>query len=414
MNIVQRKIEELRPAEYNPRKLSKKQFKELKKSLEGFGVVEPAVINMHPERANIIIGGHQRIRVAKELGYEEFPCYEVNLTSEKERELNIRLNKNIGEWDMETLAENFNLEDLLNWGFENDELSLSRLTKSINEDDVPDPPKEVRTKSGDLYELGNHKLLCGDTTIKENVDLLLGKEKVSLIFTSPPYNMKSNLYAGYKDNRDNSDYILFNIHVLMNWIRFLSKNGFVFWNMSYNKNSGSSFIEVFYQFVKHTGLVFLEDIVWDKGHGMPLSEQLTRQYEHILVLNESAENIHFVDHIGVFGTRKVPFIAKKKRGITNYWRIDTFRSQSEKLKAAFPVELPLKAIEITTEIEDCVADCFGGSGTTLIAAEKSGRKSFLMELDPVNCDIIVERYVNFTGKKNVKLNGQEIEWHLQA
>jgi len=181
--------------------------------------------------------------------------------------------------------------------------------------------------------------------------------------------------------------------------------------MSYGKNSGGSFIEVFYHFVKHSGLVFLEDIVWDKGHGLPLSEQLTRQYEHLLVLNESAENIHFIDHIGVFGTKRVPFVAKRKRGITNYWRLDTFRSQSEKLKAAFPVELPAKAIEITTEQDDVVADCFGGSGTTLIAAQRTGRIAHLMELDPSNCDIIVQRYVDFTGVNNIKRNGESIEWH---
>jgi DNA modification methylase len=106
----------------------------------------------------------------------------------------------------------------------------------------------------------------------------------------------------------------------------------------------------------------------------------------------------------------VPFLAHKKRGVTNYWRIDTFRSQSEKLKAAFPVELPTKAIEITTEPGDAIVEPFGGSGTVLIAAEKTSRKSFLMELDPVNCDTIVERYVRFTGKRSIRLNGQEMEW----
>ncbi len=413
MKIVNRKITELRPAEYNPRKLSKRQHEELRKSLEGFGVVEPAIVNIHPDRKNVIIGGHQRIKVAQTLGYVDFPCFEISLPPEKEKELNIRLNKNLGEWDLDALANNFDPAELLNWGFEKDEVSFSNLTQGLNEDDVPEPPTEVRTKSGDLYEFGGHRLLCGDTTVKTNVDKLTAGEKVDLIFTSPPYNMKSNLYAGYKDNRNNSDFVLFNIQVLMNWLRMLKTNGFVFWNMSYNKNSGSSFIEIYYQFIKNTGLTFLEDIVWDKGHGLPLSEQLTRQYEHILVLNESAENIHFIDHIGVFGTKRVPFLKEKNRGITNYWRLDTFKSQSESLKAAFPVELPQKAIEITTQEGDIVADCFGGSGTTLVAAQKLERRCFLMELDPVNCDITVERYVSFSGDRKVKLNGKDIEWRSE-
>ena len=410
MKIVQRKIEELREAEYNPRKLSRKQREELKKSLEGFGVVEPAVVNMHADRPNVIIGGHQRIRIAKEIGYSEFPCYEVKLTPERERELNIRLNRNLGEWNQDLLAENFKVEELLNWGFTEEEVDFLKLSESVNEDDVPEPPEEPRTEPGDLYELGEHRLLCGDTTIQENVERLMDGQKVKLIFTSPPYNLDAGLYSGYKDNRENQDYVMFNIHVLLNWKRTLSSGGFVFWNMSYGTKSGGSFIEIFYHFIKNTGLVFLEDIVWDKGHGMPLSEQLTRQYEHLLVLNESPENIHFIDHIGVFGTKKIPFLAKKKRGITNYWRLDTFRTQSEKFKAAFPVELPAKAIEITTEKGESVADCFGGSGTTLIAAQKLGRRCFLMELDPLSCDVIVERYAAFTGNRTIKLNGEMVEW----
>jgi len=412
MNLINKAISELVKGNYNPRKLSEKQFEDLKASLQGFGVVEPAVINVNPDRMNIIIGGHQRINVAKELGLKEFPCVEVSLSLEREKELNIRLNRNVGEWDWETLLKSFETSDLINWGFDEKELPVGDLlSSSMGDDEVPEPPKEVRTKASDLYELGSHRLLCGDTTIRENLIRLVGEEKTKLIFTSPPYNMKAGLYAGYKDNKNNSDFILFNIQVLMNWKIALAKEGFVFWNMSYNRNSGSSFIEIFHQFVKNTDLVFLEDIVWDKGHGMPLSEQLTRQYEHILVLNESAENIHFIDHIGVFGTKRVPFIKRTKRGITNYWRIDTFRSQSEKLKAAFPVELPLKAIEITTEKGETVVDPFGGSGTTLIAAEKSGRRCFTMELDPVNCDTIVERYVKYSKNNKIKLNGIEIEWN---
>jgi len=412
MQIINRKISELLFSEYNPRKLTKQQMEQLKQSLEGFGIVEPVVINSNPDRKDIIIGGHQRIKVAKELGYMEFPCIEINLTIEREKELNIRLNKNVGEWNWEALINSFSTSELLNWGFTDKEIPPMPVGEpEMGEDDVPEPPKEIKTKNGDLYQLGVHRLLCGDATISENVEKLAGDEKVYLIFTSPPYNMKAGLYAGYKDNRNNSDFVLFNIQVLMNWKKTLTKHSFVFWNMSYNKNSGGSFLEVFYQFMKNSGFIFLEDIVWDKGHGMPLNEQLTRQYEHLLVMNESMENIHFIDHFGVFGIKRVPFNTKTKRGITNYWRVDTFKSQSEKMKAAFPVELPCKAITISTTHGDTIADPFGGSGTTLIAAEKTGRKCLTIELDPVNCDIIVSRYVKFTGNKKIKLNDQEIEWN---
>jgi len=411
MNIVHRQIAELRFAEYNARTLTKKQAKDLTKSLEGFGVVEPAVINVHPERKDIIIGGHQRIKVARDLGYDEFPCVEVNLPLEREKELNIRLNKNLGDWDWDLLIQGFNASELIEWGFNREDLPLKESQAPVfGDDDLPTAPEKARTKSGDLYELGLHRLYCGDATWKSNLDKLTMDEKARLIFTSPPYNMKAGLYAGYKDNRNNSDFVLFNFQVLMSWKTALAKEGFVFWNMSYNKNSGASFLQVFHQFVTCSDLVFLEDIVWDKGHGMPLSEQLTRQYEHILVLNESPENIHFIDHIGVFGTKRIPFVKRTNKSLTNYWRVDTFKTQTEKLKAGFPVELPLKAIELTTVEGELILDPFGGGGTTLIAAEKSGRRCFTMELDPINCDTIVERYVKYSGNKKVKLNGQECKW----
>jgi len=383
-------------------------------------VVEPAVVNTHAGRENIVVGGEQRIKQAKKLGYKEFPCLEVSLPLEREKELNIRLNKNTGEWDIVLLEEHFQGEDLISWGFNPQELDFKEVgEKEIEgEDDIPEIAEKIRTKRGDLYELGpaGHRLYCGDSTIKDDVDRLFGPadSKFRLLFTSPPYNMKAALYAGYKDNRVNGDFVMFNFNVLMNYKRMIDREGFVFWNMSYNKHSGPSFLEVYYQFVKCSGLTFLEDICWDKGHGMPLNEQLTRQYEHLLVMNESLENIHFIDHVGVFGTKRLPFIKDQNKGISNYWRIDTFRSQSKEIKAAFPVELPRRAIELCAKPDDIVCDPFGGSGTTLIAAQISQRRAILMELDPQYCDLIVRRYTSFCHKNNtecpVSVNGKPIDW----
>ena len=117
-------IDKLIFAEYNPRQLTKDQYQGLKDSITRFGLVDPVIINKHKERKNIIIGGHQRVKVAKDLGYKEVPCVEVNLTPEKERELNIRLNKNTGEWDWDSLANYFDPGDLIEWGFKDDELGL--------------------------------------------------------------------------------------------------------------------------------------------------------------------------------------------------------------------------------------------------------------------------------------------------
>ena len=125
MDIVQIKIADLIHPEYNPRQISEKDFEQLKKSLSGFGAVEPAVINQHPARENIIVGGNQRIRAAQALGWDEYPCYLVNLPEERERELNIRLNKNTGDWDTDKLANDFDAADLISWGFSFPEIVFS-------------------------------------------------------------------------------------------------------------------------------------------------------------------------------------------------------------------------------------------------------------------------------------------------
>ena len=131
-NIVNKSIDELIFAEYNPRQLSKDQFKYLKDSISRFGLVDPIIINKNKERKNIIIGGHQRIKVAKTMGIKDVPCLEVDLTYDRERELNVRLNKNTGEWDFDVLANNFDIEELHDWGFDDSELKLDLFEEEID------------------------------------------------------------------------------------------------------------------------------------------------------------------------------------------------------------------------------------------------------------------------------------------
>jgi len=139
MKVTERKIADLIAAEYNPRELTPDQFKQLKDSLTRFGVVDPVIVNTHPERKDIIVGGHQRTKVWEEMGNKEIPTVEVNLTPEKERELNIRLNKNSGQWDWEALTEHFDTDKLVEWGFDDwqfpEELDLDGFFE-------PDEPKE--------------------------------------------------------------------------------------------------------------------------------------------------------------------------------------------------------------------------------------------------------------------------------
>jgi DNA modification methylase len=413
MRIEKIKIENLKPAKYNPRKDLKpedEEYQKIKKSILKFGYVAPIIVN----KDLTVIGGHQRLKVLQELGYTEIECNIVDLTKDEEKALNIALNNITGEWDNEKLEDliaelketGFDLEVT---GFNADEID-KMLDESIGlEDDNFEIENELKkiekpiVQLGDIWHLGRHRLMCGDSTNKNDVEKLMNGDIAKCIFTSPPYNMSSKMYENYEDNLESRKYIDFNLNVVKLWTNYLK--GFLFWNISYNKNSRWEFIEILYKIVKETGLKFMELIVWDKGHGMPITskEMLTRQYEDILMVgNEDAISEDM--ELYYLGTtdKKAYFNKKTGKGISNYWRISTGNTQLDNHKACFPLELPIKAIELTTMKNEIVIDCFGGSGTTLIAAEKTNRKCYTMELDPVYCDVIIRRWEKLTGNKAEK------------
>ena len=198
MKIVEKQIKDLIEAEYNPRRLTETQYKQLKDSLLRFGVVDPVLVNTNEDRKNIIIGGHQRTKVWGDLGNDTIPCVELDLTLDKEKELNVRLNKNTGEFDTEMLVEFFEEGQLLDFGFDTEELEF--FTDDLDgdgtaEEDDYQEPDEVQTNivQGDLITFEKngkelHRLLCGDSTKKEDVERLMNGKKADMVFTDPPYN----------------------------------------------------------------------------------------------------------------------------------------------------------------------------------------------------------------------------------
>jgi ParB-like chromosome segregation protein Spo0J len=160
MNIEKIEINKLKPATYNPRQISKKQYNDLKDSIVKFGLVDPIILN----KDFTVIGGHQRLQVCKELKYKDIDCVVLDLTKEDERELNIRLNKSGGEFDMDILANEFDIEELTDWGFKEIELGLNidKIIEGNTEDDHIPEVKESRVKLGDVWQLGKHRLMCGD------------------------------------------------------------------------------------------------------------------------------------------------------------------------------------------------------------------------------------------------------------
>ena len=166
MKIVMKRIYDLKPAEYNPRRLTKKQKSDLEKSIKRFGVVDPAIVNTYKDRENVIVGGHQRIKVAMEMGMSEFPCVEVSLNIDQERELNVRLNKNSGEWNYDELANLFEIDELIEWGFTDDDLFGK-----------PQKPKKEKEEAF-LIELDQY--LCSDCKLKIHEFLNLGEVQIKL------------------------------------------------------------------------------------------------------------------------------------------------------------------------------------------------------------------------------------------
>tara|TARA_R100000664_G_scaffold32259_1_gene46865 strand:- start:425 stop:1429 length:1005 start_codon:yes stop_codon:yes gene_type:complete len=187
MKIEKIKINKLKPAEYNPRQITKSQFNQLKDSIAKFGLVDPIIIN---QNGNIVVGGHQRLKAMQQLNHKEIECVVLDLTPEEEKELNIRLNKNGGEWDFDLLS-NFDIEELKDWGFKEIELGLNidKITEGNTEDDHIPEVKESRVKLGDVWQLGNHRLMCGDSTKESDVEKLMNGDKADMVFTDPPYGI---------------------------------------------------------------------------------------------------------------------------------------------------------------------------------------------------------------------------------
>jgi len=397
------KLTEIKINPNNPRQIKDDKFKKLCNSIKEF----PKMMGLRPivvDKDMMILGGNMRFKVLQELGYKELPDKWIKIASEltddEKKRFIVEDNLPFGEWNFDELANQYEIDDLLEWGFDEKDLQIG-IDEKDNE--IPETPTETDIKIGDKFKLGEHILVCGDSQEYSTYYSLMDKEKAKLVFTSPPYNIGGGMYKGYKDNLASQEYIDFNLRVIKNCKLFLS--GFVFWNLSYNKKSRWEFIEIFYKMVKEIGLKFLELIVWDKGHGMPITskEMITRQYEDIFLVGDEENIKQDLDYYFCGQNKTAYFNRKTGKGLTNYWKIGTNRTQIDDNKACFPIELPLKAIEMMTDRGDIVLEPFAGSGSTMIACEKSDRKCRMIEIDPILCQLIVNRYKNFTGEKATKL-----------
>lgn len=387
MDILKIPAEKLKPSRYNPRKDLKPgdpEYEKLRRSIEEFGYVEPVIWN---KRTGNIVGGHQRYKVLLDMGVSEVDCVVVDLDETKEKALNLALNKIQGDWDYEKLKDllqeldtgEFDLELT---GFDMDEIedlmTQFHVPEEITEDEVPEPPEEPITKPGDLWLLGRHKLLCGDATDPEQVSKLMENQLADMIFTDPPYNVDYQGSAGkiMNDNMTDDAFYRFLLDAFKNMAQ-KSKEGAPIY-VCHSDSEGLNFRSAF----KEAGWDLKQCIIWVKQQFVMGRQDYQWQHEPIL-----------------YGWK--PGAAHKWYGgrkQTTVWQIDRPMASKEH-PTMKPVNLCAKAIENSSKPGDIVIDFFGGSGSTLIACEQLNRTCYMMELDPVYCDVIIKRWENLTGQK---------------
>jgi DNA modification methylase len=382
IEIIQLDISDLKPAEYNPRQATQKEYEDLEKSIERFGIVDPIIINSAPNRFNIVIGGHFRLRVLKDMGRRKVPCVYVNVPEiEKERELNLRLNKNLGEWDFDLLA-NFDEELLKDVGFESKELDrIFQLDTRPEDDDVP----EARTtdiKLGDMFKLGEHRLLCGDATKREDVEKLIQGEKARICLTDPPYSVNyksrkekvSETLASYQDPK-NADELLYG------FMSILPSDVLI---MTYADKQLHPYVLTCEKLDFET----IDLLIWCKQN-FCFWPGARYQQQHELIFIARREGEQIIDNVPSNQGTVFNIDRKKKNNI----------HPTQK-----PLELFEKLLLNHTNRDDIVYEPFGGSGTTLITCEKNNRKCRVIEISPQFCQVIIDRWEKYINAKATKIN----------
>ena len=389
-------IADLRPAEYNPRvelQPGDKDYEDIKRSIQRFGFADPLVVNADMT----IIGGHQRLNVAKDLGYTEVPCAVVDLSKAEERALNVALNKMGGRFDNTKLAHL--LKDLSLGGFdttltgytikEKDEL-INGLT--LNVEAVEDGAEEVidsvegitepYVRKGQVWQLGRHRLMCGDSTSLADMEKLMEGRQADLIITDPPYNVNYEGSAGKIKNDNMADGAFFSF--------LLDTFGCMF---SYAREGAAIYVfhaDIeglnFRRAFKEAGFKLSECLVWAKDIFVLGRRDYHWRHEPILYGWKEGAGRYFVND-------------RTQDTILNYER----PKRSEEHPTMKPVPLIGKLMQNSSMVDWKVLDPFGGSGSTLITAQQLDRQCFMMELDPRYAQVIIERWKSLTGDKAVLL-----------
>ena len=402
-------VDELRPAAYNPRKKLKagdKEYEKIKNSILEFGYVEPIIVNYDMT----VIGGHQRLTVLKDLGYTEVQCVEVHIEDEnKVKALNIALNKITGAWNEQLLADlivdlqaaNFNTDFT---GFEAPEIEqlFSKVhNKEIKEDDFDveaELQKPTMSQVGDVWLLGRHRLVCGDSTLPETYTVLMDGKRANLVLTDPPYNVDVEETAGKikNDNMSDEDFYKFLFAMFVNVEQNMERDASIY--VFHADSKGLTFRQAFHD----AGFYLSGCCIWKKNALVLGRSPYQWQHEPCLY--------------GWKQKGKHQWYSDRKQ--TTIWEYDRPKSSKEH-PTMKPVALMAYPIQNSCMSNCIVLDPFLGSGSTLIACEETGRICYGIELDEKFADVIVRRYIEYVGgsdgvfllRDNVKIPYSEVEHH---
>lgn len=437
LNVQYIPIVELLPATYNPRKWNEEAITQLTESMKRFGLVDPIVVNGATERKNIVIGGHFRLKVAKDLGYKEIPVVYINIPDlEKEKELNLRLNKNVGDWDWSLLSE-FGETMLADIGFSSEQLDdIFDIEDSPEQFDLQKELKKlditnIEIQKGDVWQLGDNKLMCGDSTVTEDILKLMSGEKATMCFTDPPYILDylngkkkhgkaTEGFGAKRDRRYLETDVLppdftekwmgniakiqdesFSIIVYENWKnlriiwgemeKYWKLKNMIVWHLP-NRNQG--FAAKYKFFSKHDiAMVGASPNTDVEYNNEPEEDGLQEEYETALY--------------AISGKPQWEGYQKGKKiqptDFIEYVASDEKHSGQGVIFGTKPIEILIPYIKVLTKRDDLIIEPFGGSGSTLIAATKMKRRCNIMEKSPVYAEVIKKRWEKLTGQKGIKI-----------
>ncbi|MFA6896863.1 MAG: DNA modification methylase [Patescibacteria group bacterium] len=410
-------IDQLRLCEYNPRNLSEKREKDLTESIKRFGLVDALIVNKNISRKNVLIGGHQRYAIAKKLGYTEMPVVFVDLPLEKEKELNLRLNRNTGEWNLDLLRE-FDIDLLLDIGFDDNDLAGIWDENLEIEDDNFDSEKELEKaketdiKVGDYFALGNHRLICGDSTDLGVVEKLMDGSKANMIYSDPPFNIgldyakglggKRNYGGKVNDSKSDSEYKDFLKKTILNAITVSKEDLHIFYYCD------QKFIGILQELYREIGIDNKRVCLWVKNGINPTPDiAFNKCYEPCVYgikgkpyLSDIKNLNEILNHEVGTGNRTIDDILD----MLDIWLVKRLPGQDYEHPTEKSPTLHEKALRRCTKVNDIILDLFGGSGSTMCACHQLKRRCFTAEINPLFCQLIINRFEKYANTKARKLN----------